>query len=696
MEIRLVCKGAGYRRVAWGGSAFADMVDSWGKISTMGGWYVSLTSYRSGHRLVNANTLSKVLLAIIVFILLCMLANAAESMESVEQARLGFQRANDGMDLRWWSVIPPLLAVTMAMATGRVLPSLAAGIIAGGILVVCKGDFSAISLMTVKQGTETGFGYVTDKVFDLYSLKIFLFVLLIMLMISVTVVSGGMIGLVGVLSRFARGPRSTQFVTYLMGLAIFIDDYANTMLIGESMRPLTDRYRVSREKLAFLVDGTAAPVAGLALISTWIGMEVKLFGDAAAHQGFAQDGYTIFLNALPFRFYCMMMIVFMFINVLSGRDYGPMRKAEEDAVKNGPRAHGLAGAAGAVSKCEADPRAKPSAATFFLPLLSVFMVMFLSFWFYGSYNLELDRMSKSQDTNAGPVSAAERNAEMAKYEEHGFHFDYSTLVKWSAWKELIKKVGDNNVDALVMASLSGLIVAVFLAVALARTPPASLLSAFSSGVTSFFIPCAILALAWGLSKSCEALHTGQFVASFVQSDQSHFGIPVSTWFPVATLLTASAIAFATGTSWGTMSILIPIVFPIAWSIDGGAYGATCMISLAAVLDGAILGDHCSPVSDTTILSSFASSCDHIRHVNTQAPYGITVGLLAIVCGYIPASIMAKNNVSWSASLGISLGTAAVVILVIHFLFGKKRTSTLTTLVTNPPAAPAPPAPGATA
>ena len=231
----------------------------------------------------------------------------------------------------WYSILPPLLAVTLALVTRRLITSLVVSIVVGGLLAVIPQAPGAIG--SWGRGLVAGPSYVWGAVSDTWNLQVLAFVVLVLAMISVMVVAGGLQGIVDYLSRYARGPRSTQFVTALMGLAVFIDDYANTMIIGTSMKNVTDEKRISREKLAFLVDATSAPIAGVALISTWIGYEVGLFGQVSKSLDLGRDGYSMFFDALGFRFYCILMIVFVIANVLTGRDFGPM--ARERA---GPRA----------------------------------------------------------------------------------------------------------------------------------------------------------------------------------------------------------------------------------------------------------------------------------------------------------------------------------------------------------------------
>ena len=234
---------------------------------------------------------------------------------------------------RWYSVLPPLIAVLFAALTGRIMTSLALGLLLGGLLHQVPAD--PLSIAAWGRGVNDGFGFVGLVIADIENQKLLIFISLVLMMISVVIAAGGLQAVVNWISRFARGPKSTQMVTYILGLIIFIDDYANTMIVGSAMRPLADRYKISREKIAFLVDATSAPDAGLAILSTWVSYEVGLFGEQAKALGIEKNGYAMLFDALMFRYYCVLLIIFMAINIISGKDFGPMRRAERRARLTG-------------------------------------------------------------------------------------------------------------------------------------------------------------------------------------------------------------------------------------------------------------------------------------------------------------------------------------------------------------------------
>ncbi len=500
--------------------------------------------------------------------------------------------ANGG---NWYSVVPPILAVIIALITRKLFLSLGVAILVGGILAqyAHSGDVSDALL----SGPVTALGYFSGALSSGWNLQVLAFVFLILAMISVMVVSGGFIGVVAYLTRFTKTRRSTQFMTALMGLIIFIDDYANTMIVGSSMRPISDLRKISREKLAFIIDSTSAPVAGLAIVSTWIGFEVGLFGEVSESLGMGVNGYSMFFDAIAFRFYCVLMLIFVFMNILSQRDFGPMLRAERSALAsagaqeaNPKELEALNRVAGKLSK---------HAISALLPLFVLMLTLLTGLWWDGG---GFEQMQKNY-----------------------FAWLFPTI-----WLEVIANT-KNNTSILVLSSFSGLLTACFCAAVVSKLKLSTIRQAMFAGFKSGLLPAGILLLAWSLKASCDDLATGEFLAASMGQAVSPF------LFPFLVFLTASIVSFGTGTSWGTMSILIPTAIPVAYALDGNSYGLITIISLGAILDGAIFGDHCSPISDTTIMSSIASSCDHIEHVRTQIPYSLLVGVLAMFLGYLPAA-----------------------------------------------------------
>lgn len=513
---------------------------------------------------------------------------------------------------KWYSILPALIAVTVGFASQKLIAGLILGVLSGGILATVPGD---PSLSSFASGLATSANLSIKVLKDPWNLKILAFVFLVMAMISVITVSGGFQALLKVMIRWANNKKSTQLSTSLMGILIFFDDYANTMIVGTAMRPLSDLHKISREKLAFIVDATAAPIAGLALVSTWVGYEIGLFGKVSQSLNMGMDGYGIFFDAIAFRFYCIFMLAFVFINGFTGRDFGPMLKAEQNPIYDD------------TEEAESSlPGIKESKVTALLPILILVVGTIVGLWYDGASALS-DRS-----------------------------FGLASVFSFQDWRDIMS-AAENSVSVFMYTSAAGLLAAMICSVLASKVSPQNVLTAVLKGLKHALNPAIILILAWSLKGACDTLGTDKFLALNLSQILS----PLV--FPALLFLLAGLMAFATGTSWGVMAILIPIAAPIALQLDGGTYGLITMISMGAVLDGAICGDHCSPISDTTILSSTASSCDHMRHVKTQLPYALTVAILAIALGYIPAAM------GVSTSILAPLGVAAI--LAVHLIIGKK-------------------------
>ena len=623
-------------------------------------------------------------------------------------------------EVAWYSIVPPLLAIVLAFLTRRVLPSLGIAILTGGLLShVPQAPLTGGAWI---DGFKASASHVTATVTDTTYLQILAFIPPIFVMIEILIASGGFRGIITWLLRWIRGRKSAQAATALMGILCFIDDYTNAIVVGSMMQPITDRFRVSREKLAFLVDATSAPIAGLAVISTWIAYEVGLLGQIGGSLGIEKSGYGMFFDALSFRFYCLLMIAFVFIHVLLDCDFGPMKTAQARAqAEKPPGEEDGQDTASPTSAGHGSGRAINA----LIPLAGLVLFHLTGLWFDGTAQLRADMeqwQAQSQTT------AAEAMPERP--------VDIETLspVSWVYWREVIGHAQDTplvlacaalfgltlallfgrffgSAGVLIVAvlvggyfgsihgvvlgliltlflsrffsSVSGAILALLLAslvvafygllygvvyglilplllsgvLRFVRRP--AVIGHFTRGAKRAMIPFVILILAWSLKNCCDSLNTGEFLAT-VLGDR----VP-SYLFPPILFLVASLTSFATGTSYGTMAILIPTAIPIAFTIDGDTYGLTTMISLGAVLDGAIFGDHCSPISDTTIMSSIATSCDLVQHVRTQLPYSLLVAAIALALAYVPSSL------GLDARWGLVLGVLGITI-VLFALRGRPR------------------------
>jgi Na+/H+ antiporter NhaC len=502
------------------------------------------------------------------------------------------------------------MTIVLAFLTRNILLSIAAAIITGGLLTTVPSE--ATSLSAILAGLKTTVFYPIDTLTNTENLKILAFVPPIFAMVEIIVISGGFKAILQKLLPLIKTRKSAQAATALMGLIYFFDDYSNAVVVGSSMRPVTDRFGISREKLAFLVDATSAPITCLAVISTWIAYEVGLFALTAQKLGIEKDGYSMFFDALSFRFYCVLMLSFVFGHILFGCDFGPMKQAQNRAQKNPPADTDIATPAR-----RADDKPAVGMLNAIVPLAGLIAFHITGLWIDGG----------------GPAKTT----------------TFSSVFHWQYWREVIGST-ENSILILIYAALFGLTLAALCAILSRSLRIPDLIKCIISGVKKCLLPCLILISAWSLKNCCDSLNTDRFLTNLLTNKISPL------LFPAIVFLVASVTSFATGTSWGTMAIIIPTAFPIAFALDGHTYGLTTTITLGAVLDGAIFGDHCSPISDTTIISSIASRCDHVQHVRTQLPYSLFVAALALFCCYIPVGL------GLSPLLSITIAITAMVIV----------------------------------
>jgi Na+/H+ antiporter NhaC len=500
----------------------------------------------------------------------------------------------------WMTLIPPFLAIVLALLFHQVVPALVAGIWSGAWIYYGGPLVGALRLID---------HYVVNALADSDHVSIVIFSLLLGGMVGIVARAGGTYGLVEALTPYATTSRRGQLVTWLLGILIFFDDYANTLLVGNTMRPVTDRLKISREKLAYIVDSTAAPVASIALVSTWIGYEVSLIGDSIGEIGLDADAYGVFLRSLPFNFYPILALAFGLLVAVGKRDFGPMLRAERRAAAGKVLSDTAVPLSDfdneTLSPAPDKPRRWYNAV---VPVAVVLLVTFAALWFTGRASLASD---------GSPLA--------------------DTSILQLGFRGLGSVFGaGNSFKALLWASMAGCIVALAMSRAQGILTLGDGLAAWGSGIKSMTLAIVILILAWSISDICSDLNTSGFLVATLTDRIDPRIVPAIVFF------LAALTAFATGTSWGTMGIMIPLAVPTAYGVAGAAglapaHAETILLcSVSAVLAGAIYGDHCSPISDTTVLSSMASGCDHLDHVRTQFPYATMVGIVAIVAGYIPA------------------------------------------------------------
>ncbi|MBS4537250.1 Na+/H+ antiporter NhaC family protein [Clostridium sp. D2Q-11] len=524
------------------------------------------------------------------------------------------------------SLIPPLVAILLAFKTKQVLPSLFAAIFVGATIIY-KGNIFMGFAKTIEK-------YIAGSVASEWNAGIIVFDLALGGMIGIVAKSGGSKAIAEWLGKKARNAQSAMASTWAMGLLIFFDDYSNTLLVGNTMRPLTDKHKISREKLAFLTDATAAPVASMALISTWIAYEMGLLRDAFASINVEVNIYSAFIQSVPFRFYSIIMLGFVLMIALTGRDYGPMLKAERRARKEGKLV--ADGSIPLASKELTDMEIKEDiplrALNAIIPVLTVVVMVILGLYINGR----------------GAVLAGEDAELISKLKANPLAF---TVIR--------DVIGNANAAvAMMWASFLGSLVAMILVLSQKILTFKETIDAWVDGAKSLVIAIMVLVLAWGIGSICKDLGTAHYLVGILDGKIS------ASILPMAVFILGCLIAFSTGTSWGTTAILMPIAVPLVYSLSGGDTGVILYATIGAVFTGAVFGDHCSPISDTTIMSSMASASDHIDHVKTQIPYSLTVAVIALIVGYLPAAILGINP-------AISLIAGLILAYLAIRFYGKK-------------------------
>jgi Na+/H+ antiporter NhaC len=513
----------------------------------------------------------------------------------------------------WMSIVPPLFAILLSFVLRSVIPSLFAGLIVGAW---------AINGMTF-QGAVVGVFdtmtiYVLDAIIDADHASIILFSLLIGGMVGIVSRNGGMLGIVNRVIPIARTPKRGQAVIATLGLGIFFDDYANTMIVGNATRPVSDHLRISREKLAYLVDSTAAPVATIAVITTWIGFQVGLIEEAISGiDGITETAYGIFLQSIPYSFYPFLAIFFVFVIVFSGKDFGPMYHAEIRA-----RSTGVVSAK-TVKKSDDN---------------------------------QMDDFECKEDIPCRAMNALIPIICLVGGVIGGMYIsgEGNTL------QEIIGSA--NAYEVLIWASLLACIAAFALTLGQGLLSLNETIDAWVIGARFMLTGIVLLVMAWAIADIAAVLQTAPYLISVLGDTLSPYLLPT-----IIFLLAAGA-GFASGSSWGVMAILMPLVIPLCWAvletnnIADAQHMHILYSSIACVLTGAVWADHCSPISDTTVLSSLATGCDHMDHVSTQLPYALLGGTVAMLVCTLPAGY----GLPW----WLLLPSAAVVMFAIHRFLAK--------------------------
>ena len=510
--------------------------------------------------------------------------------------------ANENNAIRFGilTLLPPLVAIGLAFITKETILSLFLGVFVGEFML-CVNDLNIISTI-INAFLQLG-AQVISCMADPWNAGIILQCLLIGGVIQLVTKMGGAKALADAFAKRANTPRKAQLFTWMLGLCVFFDDYANSLIVGPIMRPVMDKLKVSRQKLAFVVDATAAPVAGIAIISTWIGLEISLIAAGFKSVGATNiTGFGIFLQTIPYRFYNIFILIFIVISALTLYEFGPMKKAEQEARKR-TEIEKVAEAPG-FDEVKPVEGIKLSVWNAIIPIGTLIVGALLAFYWSG-YTAILGGQDQTLITlmKTAPLS---------------FKGVFEAL-----------SASDASV-ALFFLSLLASIVAIVMAVGEQILSIEDAISEWIGGMKTIVITGVILLLAWSLGGVIGEIGTADYLVGVLSGSIPQFIVPTLVF------VLGALISFATGTAYGTMSILMPLAIPLGWAVSTGDMNFT-IVCTSGVLTGAIFGDHCSPISDTTILSSMGTSCNHIDHVQTQIYYAVFVACIAIFIGYIPAA-----------------------------------------------------------
>ncbi|WP_047984201.1 Na+/H+ antiporter NhaC family protein [Ornithinibacillus californiensis] len=500
------------------------------------------------------------------------------------------------------SLLPPILAIVLALVTRNVIPALFAGVWIGATMV---HDWNPLL------GMYASFSeFILPNLGDPWSATVLLYCGLFGVLVAFLQRTGGARAIAHSISSRVKSDRGAQGSTMLFGIIIFFEDYFNALTVGSVMRSVTDKMRVSREKLAYIVDSTSAPLCLLAPVSTWVVFVMGLIGAQFVELGITGSEYVTYLATIPFNFYSILALLLVAIVIWKRWDFGPMAQAEYRARTTGKLLRDGAEPPSDDAMLEAEnlqTDVVPKKRNFLVPigvLLGMIPPMFL--W-----------------TGGFPEN------------------------------NLVTAVGEADGGlSILMAAFTAIIVAILMGMQQKLFRFKEAMQLIVNGFKSMMLVYIILTLAWSIGSVTQALGTADFIVGLAEQSVSPAVIPVLLF------LVACVVAYTTGTSYGTFAIMVPIAMPLAHAMDE----ISMFLAIAAVLSGGIFGDHCSPISDTTILSSAGSASDHIDHVNTQMPFAITAGISGLV-SFLIAGI--------TGSAIISLIAGIILLVALAFLFNKK-------------------------
>ena len=499
----------------------------------------------------------------------------------------------DAIQVGFLSLLPPIIAISLALITKEVISSLMIGILSGTVIYAVN-----TGLNPVVGAVDVTFKLMTSRI----DMNILLFLALLGALVVVVTRAGGSRAYGKWASSKLRSKKSSLLATSALGALIFIDDYFNCLTVGTVMKPVTDKHGVSRAKLAYIIDATAAPICIIAPISSWaaaVGSNLSITGE------FKSD-LAAFVATIPYNLYALLSILMLVVLCLADLDFGPMEKVELRAQQQGD----LGAVDGAEGGDDAQISSKGRVFDMLIPIGALIVFSILAMLYNGGF-------WGDDPAIAGNIGAAFGNCVAA--------------------------------EALVLGGFAALVVTFLLFIPRKIISSRDFMGCITEGAKAMIPADVILILAWTISGVCrDLLSTGDYVKTIVEGS----ALPLA-FIPAIIFAIAAFLSFAMGTAWGTFGILIPIIVPVCAGSD------LLIVALSATLAGSVFGDHCSPISDTTILSSTGAGCDHIQHVSTQIPYALTVASCCFV-GYLVAGFTHAN-------VWLTLGTSVVLLLVAIFV-----------------------------
>lgn len=512
---------------------------------------------------------------------ICMLLSPLMALAAEEEAALPSVYAT------FWALVPPIVAIVLALITKEVYSSLFIGILVGGLFY---SNFSFET--TITHIFNDGFVAVLS---DSYNVGILVFLVILGAMVSLMNRAGGSAAFGEFAKEKIKSRAGAQLATIALGVLIFIDDYFNCLTVGSVMKPVTDRHKVSRAKLAYLIDATAAPVCIIAPISSW----------AAAVTGFVEgeDGFSIFIRAIPYNYYALLTIVMMIAMILMGVEFGSMRTHEQNALKGDLFTSGDASSAE-----ETVPAgAKGKVIDLIIPIATLIVCCVIGMIYTGGF-----------------------------FEGEGFV---------SAFSNSDASVG------LALGSIFAIIITIIIYLCRRVLTFSECMECLPSGFKAMVPAILILTFAWTLKAMTDSLGAAVFVAGAMENSARG----LMNFLPAIIFLVGCFLAFSTGTSWGTFGILIPIVV----AVFANSNPQLMIISISACMAGAVCGDHCSPISDTTIMASAGAQCNHVNHVSTQLPYAVVAAAVSFVT-YIVAGFTQNAWISLPIGIVLMLGVLFII------------------------------------